>query len=138
MSRLRARVSLGVALLFLVPTPQAAQTAPVSNAQQDLLLEIDSLIEQAQQAEERLRRTREHHLAVTREVDATALDTVTVASLRIVTPPDQVELATELFSEVMSEQFRSRTSRRARRCMVSLPVERAARAARDCRLALPG
>ena len=113
MSRLRARVSLGAALLCLVPTPRLAQTAPVSSTdmapvsdiQQELLLEIDSLLERSREAEARLLRTRQHHLEVTREPNPPALDTVIVASLRIVTPREQTELAIDLFAEVMREHF---------------------------------
>jgi len=113
MSRLCAPLSLGVALLCLVPTPRLAQTAPVSNTdtapvsdiQQELLLEIDSLLERSREAKARLLRTRQHHLEVMREPNLPALDTVHVASLRIVTPPDQAELAAELFTEVMRESF---------------------------------
>ncbi len=105
MSSLGARVSLGAVLLCLVPTPQQAQTAPTANTQYELLLEIDSLVERSREARAALRRTQQHRLEVTREAFPTTLDTVVVASLRIVTLPDQVEMASELFGEVMREHY---------------------------------
>ncbi len=105
MSRFGARASLGAALLCLLPTALQAQAAPASNAEQELLLEIDSLVEISREANAALLRTQQHHLEVMRDAAPSVLDTLEVASLRIVTLPHQVDLAAELFGEVMRERY---------------------------------
>ena len=108
MCRPRPAGVLAVALLLWAGAPHAVlarQAGPSPQSMEELERRLEALRPRLQEAEaameEALARRRAEQAALERQ----PVDTIRVGPLRIVTPPDQAELAQELFSDVWNEEF---------------------------------
>jgi hypothetical protein len=106
MCRRRAGLALFAATVTLLPLPTAAVVPPQDvQSPEEVLRRIEALrpeLEEARAAADEARRRQRLQEA---RAAHPPMDTLAVGQLRIVTPPDQSELARELFSEVWSERF---------------------------------
>lgn len=92
-----------IALAASVPMRAAAQNGDTQERQAELMQRLDSLVPILAEAQAEADAVKARCLADIRSRSAPAVDTISIGPVRVVTLPDQVDEARELFGEVLSE-----------------------------------